>query len=223
MPSNTTTQPQKQKTTTAPNEPTINMSTYEENINNLINRYSPYAYSSDALALDSSSIAAKIMGPEQYPQIEKILEDRETTDARRAYLEDSVRKWNESMNRILLYVTIALSVCFVLIIIYNYLFLPTVIFIIAIVSVIATTAIICARQYYESINRWKMDYDVIDYSPPVLDTTVSSPEVTQVPKSRIGSSIFSGWCMDSTCCSVGTIWDPAAGQCKVIVPTTPRK
>jgi hypothetical protein len=210
-----TTQPQKPQPTTAPNEPPIDMSTYEQNINAIISRYSPYASSSKEIGISSTA------GPEKYPEIEQILEDRETTDARRAHLEDSVRKWNESMNRILLYVTAAIFACLIIIIIYNYLYLPTAIFVIAIVAVIATAAIFSARQYYDSINRWKMDYDVIDYSPPILHTTVLPPE--GVPNSQIGSSIFSGWCMDSTCCSAGTIWDPAAGKCAVVVPTTPSK
>jgi hypothetical protein len=227
-PPKTTTRPPTKPTTRPPistsqpniTEPPLEMSTYQQNINSLISRYSPYASSSKAESIRSSSIAATTMGPEQYPEIDKILEERDTTDARRTHLEESVRKWNESMNRILLYVTVAIFACLLLLIIYNYLYLPTTLFVIAVVAVIATAAIFSVRQYFDSINRWKMDYDVYNYSPPVLDTTDFNQEV---PESQIGSSIFSGWCMDSTCCSAGTIWDPASGQCSVVLPMTPRR
>jgi hypothetical protein len=193
------------------------MNTYQQNINLLISRYSPYASSSYDSAL---SIANMTMGPQQYHEIDKILEDRDTTDDRRTHLEESVRKWNESMNRILLYVTVSLFACLLLLIIYNYLYLPTALFVLAVVAVIATAIIFSFRQYFDSINRWKMDYDVYNYSPPVLDINVLNQEV---PESQIGSSLFSGWCMDSTCCSAGTIWDPASGQCSVVLPMTPSK
>jgi hypothetical protein len=209
--------PQQQTSAPKLTDPRLDMSIYQNNINALISRYSPYASSSQDSAL---SIANMTMGPQKYPEINKILEERDTTDARRTHLEESVRKWNESMNRILLYVTVAIFACLLLLIIYNYLYLPTIIFVLAVVAVIATAAIFSVRQYFDSINRWNMDYDVYNYSPPVLDTTDLNQEV---PESNIGSSLFSGWCMDSTCCSAGTIWDPASGQCSVVLPMTPRR
>jgi hypothetical protein len=195
------------------------MSPYKDNIDSLISKYSPF-FSSDND--DKKTEMNKVVDIKKNPEIGKILYEKETTDSRRAFLEESVRKWNESMNRILVIILIALFVCFLLIILYYLLYpmLPNFLIIIASIIVISIAIILAYRQYFDSITRWKMDFDIYKIPPPLIKDTENISNNSAVV-SDFGSSLFSGMCMNASCCSQGTSWDSITGRCTLIVPTTP--
>jgi len=150
-------------------------------------------------------------------QIIKDVAHYEDIQARSIALEESVRKRNESINRIVLIFVITFFSMFLVILIYIY-FLPQLPIVTILVIIISTGIIIAGRQYYEMTIRSNYDYDDYDYNPPII---IERPEPGATPATNIYSesetsklvSLKALNCFASSCCASGTSWDAKTGKC----------
>jgi hypothetical protein len=146
-------------------------------------------------------------------------------------LEDSFRKWNESMNQIIILFVLSLFFSFIVFLIYLF-FLPEMPVGIIIIVILSVGLIACGRQYYDSISRWKMDYDIYNIQPPELVPVDSSGNnIYSNAKGDLNTGFFNTsstnssyqyFCFDSSCCAEGTTWNPSTYKCNgPALSTTP--
>jgi hypothetical protein len=187
------------------------ISQYKNQFQNIVNTYT---------AFDTPEAIAERLRQEQASQQSTldVLAQMERTEKRRIELKDSLRRWNESINQILMIATIALFVVFIVIVLYSVLLAPfvPVFFVVMVCSIVlGGSAIYCLRIYYDSIHRWNMDFTEYDYPPPVLETTPAA-----IPAAGTGNGSGAFICFNSSCCDTGTVWDASSNQC-IVAPAQP--
>ena len=150
-------------------------------------------------------------------EIDKRVAEYKKTQVRNIALEDSIRKWNESINRIIIIFVITFFAVFLIILIYIY-FVPQLPITIILIVIISTGIIFSFRQYYDTTSRYPGDYDGYNFNPPILVTPPPPGETAgnNIYSHSESSALYSGImknCIGSYCCAEGTSWDYKTGTC----------
>jgi hypothetical protein len=145
-----------------------------------------------------------------------VLKQMEDTEKRQIELENSRKQWDDSMNYILMILSVTLFINILLFLLYFLLFQKVISFYVIVllsILVLAVGIIFSLRRYYDSIIRWNMDFSVYDYPPPILETTTNDTTDGTTPITGKGNTNSAFICFNSECCAEGTRWNPNINQC----------
>ena len=135
---------------------------------------------------------------------------------RGSFLNDNYRERYSHYTKIVFIFILTLVIVYVLNSSKDFIPLPTFVinFIIVIIIVIAVT--LCYYNFMTILVRDKIYFDELNLSPPDVtkmdDTTPGKLE--DISYSKVSMPGF-GLCIDSDCCSTGTVWDPDTYTCVV--------
>ena len=136
---------------------------------------------------------------------------------RGSFLNDNYRERYSHYTKIVFIFILTLVIVYVLNSLKDFIPLPTFVinFIIVIIIVIAVT--LCYYNFMTILVRDKIYFDELNLSPPDV-TTKEDPtvpgKIEDISYSKISLPGF-GLCIDSDCCSTGTVWDPDTYTCVV--------
>jgi hypothetical protein len=179
---------------------------YSQGLDNLLKKYQQ--------AISGNPIVQSAVNQQE---IDKRVAEYKETQVRSIALEDSIRKWNESINRIIIIFVITFFAVFLVILIYIY-FVPQLPITIILIIVISTGTIFAMRQYYDTTSRYPGDYDEYNFNPPILVNPPPAGETagpnmySQSDTSALLSGVTKN-CIGSYCCADGTSWDYKTGKC----------